>query len=393
MKISELKMEGPRHPTVKEYPAFLYFLSQAYGFSDLRWFENDTSFFYGTRPDQLKTKWAFKAGNQFASHVGLFPFVSLVEGRKLKIGGIGSVATHPDFRGRGLMKRLMEYVDGQMAKDGYDLGLLWGERALYRPFGYERGVFQDRFSFNRKLLKTASAGKGVRPAKTSDGPSIQRLYLKHSFRTERSGDYFKALYRRFNRGIVDPVWVLEKSGKVAAYVIVFKMSDSFEMAEWGGAAKDVASLLISVLHKQTTDTLWASIYPGSDLYPWALQNHDNQTKTTSSCMVKVFNLGKVLKAFEPQLQRRYEKGVSKISGSVTLSLENQEKVKISLGRKLQIEAGGRGDQPISLTQAQCVRLLFGGGRPSEELGLQGPAAGLLDSLFPLQWYWWRSDWI
>src|SRR5437016_2427040 len=119
MASTALKIEGPWHPTAKEYPALLKFLSQCYGFSDPQWFENDTAFFFGTKPEQLKTKWILKSGGRIASHVGLFPFTAVVEGRKLKVAGIGAVATHPDFRGRGLMKRLMDHVEKEIARQDF----------------------------------------------------------------------------------------------------------------------------------------------------------------------------------------------------------------------------------------------------------------------------------
>ena len=43
----------------------------------------------------------------------------------VRMGGIGGVTTHPDFRERGIATRLMEHAAGYMRDDGYDLGLLF----------------------------------------------------------------------------------------------------------------------------------------------------------------------------------------------------------------------------------------------------------------------------
>ncbi len=393
MSPTSLKLDGPRNPHSKEYASLLYFLSQAYGFSDLRWFENDTSFFYGTRPDQLKTKWVLKSGDQFASHVGIFPFTAMVDGRPIKVAGIGSVATHPEYRGRGLMKKLMNHVDKQMVEEGYDLSILWGERSLYQPLGYERGLFQDRFSFNRRFLKPLPVGKSIRPVKSGDWANLQKLFVRHPFHTERNVDYFKTLHRRFNRGIPEPIWVMEKAGKITAYVIVFKINEGYEVAEWGGDTKAVIDLIASVLPKPSTGNVWISIYPGCELYRWALDHHESQARMPGSCMVKILNLGKVLKAFESQLQERYENLSLRNLGSLSLQLPDQEKVTLNFGKKLVIEMGGKNGKPLMLTQSQCVRMLFGGTSPSYELKSKNMELELLDSLFPLEWYWWRSDWI
>ncbi len=49
-------------------------------------------------------------------HVGATPF---------RMGGIGGVTTHPDYRKRGIATRLMAHAAEYMRDDGYDLGLLF----------------------------------------------------------------------------------------------------------------------------------------------------------------------------------------------------------------------------------------------------------------------------
>ncbi len=43
----------------------------------------------------------------------------------VRMGGIGGVTTHPDFRERGIATRLMEHAAEYMRDDGYELGLLF----------------------------------------------------------------------------------------------------------------------------------------------------------------------------------------------------------------------------------------------------------------------------
>jgi len=43
----------------------------------------------------------------------------------LRVGGIGSVLTHPDFRGRGYARALLRDAEAYMARSGYDLGMLF----------------------------------------------------------------------------------------------------------------------------------------------------------------------------------------------------------------------------------------------------------------------------
>ncbi len=55
-----------------------------------------------------------------------------------KIGGIGQVATHPDYRGKGLAGKLLEYSIDYMKKHNVDYSLLFaGPVGLYNKFGWQ----------------------------------------------------------------------------------------------------------------------------------------------------------------------------------------------------------------------------------------------------------------
>ncbi len=394
MNSNRTTLEGPVHPTPGEYPAFLKFLSRCYGFDDPRWFEKDAPFFFGKSPSQLRTKWTFKIGGRFAAHVGLFPFTALVEGRSLKVAGIGAVATDTDFRGRGLMKQLMGEVERQIGQGGFDLAILWGERGLYKPYGYERALPMDQFTFTKRHLKYFAAPKGIRPARSSDFAFLPRLFSGHPLHVQRTPAYSRSIYRRFRQTLPEPVWVLEEKGKVVAYSVFLKpASGGLEVAEWGGESEDVACLWATFLHRRNEDFLTAAIHSGDKFYEWALENHSNQSRTTQSCMLKPLNPLKVLKAFEPQLQRRYRNLGMNFRKAFNLQTEDGQAVGLELGVKLQIVPVSPKAIPITLSTHDLTRFLWGMGRPVEILKNLPLEAGLLDSLFPLQWYWWRSDWI
>jgi GNAT superfamily N-acetyltransferase len=391
MAITPSTYEGPLHPTAREYPGFLKFLSHSYGFQDPRWFENDASYFFGARPRQLGTKWALKSGGQFAAHVGVFPFKALVEGRSLKVAGIGAVATHPDHRGKGLMKRLMEHALKRIEGEGYDLAILWGERDLYAPYGFERALYQRHFTFREKILRFFAAPHAVRPARPGDGPRIRALFQSHPYRVERSPDHFASVARKFATPGHPSVWVLESKGQVTAYAMVLRPpAGGLEIPEWGGPWEEVACLWASLFAKTRTDTLNVTLFPGDGLFGWALENASDQVMATRSCMVRVFDIGKVLKTFEPQLKRRYAAlGVHARRKWVLAS--GGKGVALEMGKGLKVtRAQGPG---ITLSSGEWTGLLFGSGKPGREIKALGPDGALWDLLFPLEWYWWRSDWI
>ena len=74
---------------------------------------------------------------ELMASVLVYPRTLCVGGQKLKICGIGSVASHPRFRGRGYMTTLLNHINDEMKADGVHLSNLGGRRSRYNHFGYE----------------------------------------------------------------------------------------------------------------------------------------------------------------------------------------------------------------------------------------------------------------
>jgi hypothetical protein len=110
-------------------------------------------------------------------------------------------------------------------------------------------------------------------------------------------------------------------------------------------------------------------------------------------MIKLLNLGKVLKAFEPQLQERYRALGINVNRKILIRMEGGQSAGLVLEKKLSVLPQAPKGEVAELSDAECVRLLFGAGRPSESLRPKIQGKEILDLLFPLRWFWWRSDWV
>lgn len=80
------------------------------------------------------TTWVAVVDGVIASTVQIFPYICRVEDVTLKVAGIGSVATKPEYRGQGLGLQILQKLTEWMAQEGYDLSLLF---ASIHPF-YEK---------------------------------------------------------------------------------------------------------------------------------------------------------------------------------------------------------------------------------------------------------------
>lgn len=76
----------------------------------------------GYRMEQSRV---LKDEGRIAAHLRVWDREIRVRGAVLRAGGIGSVLTHPDYRGRGYARALMRNAEAYMLDAGYDVGLLF----------------------------------------------------------------------------------------------------------------------------------------------------------------------------------------------------------------------------------------------------------------------------
>lgn len=127
-----------RQATLQDYPQLMQLIN-------LTFFADGTSNFCEFLPNvycdpQIATRHAYLAfdGPTLIGHLGVYPLrLKIAPGRELSAGGIGAVATHPQYRGRGSMTLLLNAAIAGMQDAGYDVSVLGGDRLRYARFGWE----------------------------------------------------------------------------------------------------------------------------------------------------------------------------------------------------------------------------------------------------------------
>ena len=99
---------------------------------------------YGDGPDNLvasatRPEWTLCAfdGSRLVSSFSTIPFTMRANGMALPIGGISAVGTLPEYRRRGLVRRIMTQAFADMRNGGRPVAALWASQAaIYQRYGF-----------------------------------------------------------------------------------------------------------------------------------------------------------------------------------------------------------------------------------------------------------------
>ena len=125
---------------------------------------------YGAPWHRASTPFARFDGDRAVAHVGVLSIPLVLAGQQVEAAGIHAVCTHPDYRGRGYNRQLMEealaYCDSR-----FDTALLFtDEPAIYTRYGF-RPVTEHLFS------TAAPAVRGGAPLRRLSGTAAEDLAL------------------------------------------------------------------------------------------------------------------------------------------------------------------------------------------------------------------------
>ena len=155
---------------------------------------------------------------------------------RMKVGLIGSVATHASYRGKGLATSLLRQASLELKRKGCLLAVLWSDQPeFYTPLGFQRAGREQDLKFTSK--QQIDTGEIIRAFDfDKDAHLIWRLYQKQSCRLDRSLEEQKKLLRIPKV----KVFVTEKEGGISSYIVINKGGDFLNFIhEWGGELSEV----------------------------------------------------------------------------------------------------------------------------------------------------------
>ncbi len=155
----------------------------------------------------------------FSKTVGL-------RGEPVRLGGIGSVATHPVKRRRGLASDLLRVAICEMQARGMAISLLFGVERIYDALGWVRIPLPWVAIHRPERALPSSPGLVIRPYAGADFPAVRELYDAYAARLEcvtRRDERYWAGQLRYAGNPDEEFRVAERAGRPVAYLRTTRM--------------------------------------------------------------------------------------------------------------------------------------------------------------------------
>ena len=199
------------------------------------------------------------ATGRIASTTCLVPWHCRYEEAELRLAQLEVVATHPDYRRRGLVRAQIAHFHHRASEQGYELCAIAGIPYYYRQFGYSYALDQGRGSVVPAfVIPSLPPGQEesfrLRRAVESDAGTLARLYdeAMHpiGFHDTRSLDFWRYLLRWAQH----PATIVEEvaTSLPAGYISAVPAGDgsAIMVSEAGVTRHDVAMAVLRLLKAQ-----------------------------------------------------------------------------------------------------------------------------------------------
>ncbi len=198
-----------------------------------------------------------KEDNKIVSLVGMLFSDVIILGTKIKVCMIGSVATDPEYRGRGFATLLMQDSILKSLQEGVDIMLISGGRGLYRRLGaINAGLYK---TFHIDKAKLSRSNLKVKRVNQEDISKLLKLMELEPVRFLRSYEELKTLLgcsMVVNRP--GEVLIIEDNNTPLGYVAIQlakKQEEIPHIKEIGGSRSAIVDSLFTILDTYNKDSI------------------------------------------------------------------------------------------------------------------------------------------
>ena len=329
-------------------------------------------------------------GDEMVTHYGVWNYQMRVGNAKVRVGGIGSVATHDGHRRKGLMARTIPHSLNAMRDLGYDMTILFGIRNFYHKFGYRRAWNTTQYTVSVADLPSEKPRHKVSKLALRQTPDVCRLYNTHD-----AGATGTAVRPTYERVAWQGRWTghgwKDRRGRLAGWVLVEARNDRLDCMEAVGDTEQLLRVLTQLARRRGARKVHFVHFPDTDPIIIRLKRGNVSAEThyhkSGGAMVRTVNLASSIRRLTGEFARRLKASYLDTWRGKLLITDAREKVlldinrsKVNVGKATRTKHAVRGGNEI-------VQLLIGTDEPGEVVDaagirLTGDAKKLVEVLFP-----------
>lgn len=251
--------------------------------------------------------WGSIESGQVVSGVINTSFMTNFHGASFKMGGIGYVASYPEFAGQGSIGQLMNLALDEMYQDGTMLSYLAPfSYPFYRKFGYEATFDQTVYRMNAKdlpRLKVKAIGHVERQPYSEVKNDLNEIYKKNQL--SQQGGIERAEWWLTYSAEKHPNWetavYYNEANELEGYLVYQREADEFKIVEWVYQTSESWLQLQNFVIKHQSAYEWFSYEsPIGQPLPDLLANPQVDVKIKPYMMARIVNVADFLTRYPYQ---------------------------------------------------------------------------------------------
>ncbi len=321
------------------------------------------------------------------SHVGMTQRRATFFGCPIQVCCIGAVATHPEYRGRGLASACFDDAVEKAHGDGVDVMIVSGDRSLYRRRGCLRVGGDSAFTLTAQSPFFAPPRPGrevtVEPMTDDELPLVMDCYRHEPVRFLRPPDDYR--YAR-QIGVVmnrpSDFLVVRERGDFRAYAIVQRPRDNkARLAEFAGDRHALLAALPQIFHRYALAELGWQVQRHDRLFRSLCESAGLQgTPSPASGTVKLIHFEQLMGRMRPRFEEL---------------LGRQAAAQLSFWQRDEHYGFGVAGDELGADRDTATRLLFGtvDGAEAQALERHGGWNEVLRTILPLPCLWYGINYV
>lgn len=313
------------------------------------------------------TIWGYTVDGQVAGKVHVVPFEALIKGIPFKMGGIGAVATWPEYRRSGIAKKLMYRSLEDMRDKGQTISFLHPFHVgFYRKLGWELIATRRHYKIPTESLRRKWQGEGYVRRIARDLPLLNKIYEKYA--EQYNGMLLRDDYWWENKILADKEMDISvaynEAGEAEGYIIYKVRNSVLSIKDIAYINQNARNILFEFIsnHDSMAPNV-EMVAADNDLLPYILDNPRFENKSHPYFMGRIVDVENFFK----QYPFTYEKNIVTIEVADTFFPENKGTYKLRLedGKAEVTKTTEKVEGAIQCDITHLTSLFFGYRRPTE----------------------------